>query len=126
MMEKIAVTYENGNVFMHFGKTTHFKIYEIENKKIINEYVIDNKGITHCALIDYLKGLKVDALICGNLGYGAVSKLNDLCIKLYAGVSGNVDKVINDYIDGNLSYDNSSTCEEEHTHSCKDEINPLI
>ena len=53
MIVKIAVTYLNGNVFQHFGKTENFKIYEIENKKIIKSYVIGNNGITHCALIDY-------------------------------------------------------------------------
>ena len=26
---KIAVTYDNGNVFQHFGKTENFKVYEL-------------------------------------------------------------------------------------------------
>ncbi|MBP5445167.1 MAG: NifB/NifX family molybdenum-iron cluster-binding protein [Acholeplasmatales bacterium] len=125
-MEKVAITYDKGNVFQHFGKTEFFKIFEIDNKKIVNEYVIDNKGITHCALIDYLKGLNVNTLICGNLGYGAVSKLNEVGIKLYAGVTGNATSAIEDYIKGSLNYDNESACEEEHTHSCKDNIKPLF
>jgi hypothetical protein len=28
---KIAVTYENGMIFQHFGHTEQFKIYETEN-----------------------------------------------------------------------------------------------
>ena len=78
MIMKIAVAYKNGDVFQHFGKTENFKIYEIENNKIIKSYVISNNGITHCALINYLKELNVDTLICGGLGYGAISKLNEL------------------------------------------------
>ena len=123
---KLAVTYLNGDVFQHFGKTTSFKIYEIENNKIMKSYVIDNKGITHCALIDYLKELNVDTLICGSLGYGAISKLNNLNIKLYAGVSGNVDKAVNDLLDNKLEYDNEHVCEEDHLHSCHNDVTPLI
>ncbi len=41
---KIAATYEKetGNVFQHFGKTQFFKIYEIEDGKILSSEVIDN------------------------------------------------------------------------------------
>lgn len=126
MIMKIAVTYLNGNVFQHFGKTENFKIYEIENKKIIKSYVIGNNGITHCALIDYLKKINVDTLICGGLGYGAVSKLKELNIKLYAGVTGSSDKAVDDLLENKLKFDNSHTCEEENIHSCHNDINPII
>lgn len=123
---KIAVTYLKGNVFQHFGKTEYFKIYEVENNEIIKSYVIDNNGITHCALIDYLKENNVDTLICGGLGYGAVSKLNELNIKLYAGVSGFADDAVKKLLNGSLEYDNSHTCEDEHLHTCHSDIKPLI
>ncbi|MCR5461776.1 MAG: NifB/NifX family molybdenum-iron cluster-binding protein [bacterium] len=123
---KIAVTYDKGNVFQHFGKTESFKIYEIENNKIIKSYIISNNGITHCALINYLKDNNIDALICGGLGYGAVSKLNELNIKLYAGVSGSADDAVNDLLNNRLDYDNSHTCEDEHLHTCHSDVKPLI
>ena len=123
---KIAVTYDKGNVFQHFGKTKEFKIYEINNNEITNTYIISNNDITHCALIDYLKELKIDILICGGLGYGAVSKLNELGIKLYAGVSGSADDAVNDLLENHLSYDNDHTCEEEHLHTCHDDIKPIM
>lgn len=123
---KIAVTFDRGDVFQHFGKTEHFKIYEIEDNKIKDSYIISNNGITHCALIDYLKENEIDALICGGLGYGAVSKLNDLNINLYAGVSGSCDKAVKDLLDNKLEYDNSHTCEDEHLHACHSDVKPLI
>lgn len=126
MIMKIAVTYLNGDVFQHFGKTENFKIYEIENNKIKKSYVISNNGITHCALINYLKELNVDTLICGGLGYGAISKLNELNIKLYAGVTGSSDKAVDDLLENKLEFDNSHTCEEENLHSCHSDIKPLI
>ena len=121
-MMKIAVSYDKGSVFEHFGKTENFKIYEIVDNKIINSYILNNGGITHCALIDLLKDNGINCLICGHLGYGAVSKLNSYNIKLYAGVSGSADKAITDLLDNKLVYDNDTLCEEEHTITCKDDI----
>ena len=123
---KIAVTYLKGYVFQHFGKTTEFKIYEVENNVIKKSYVISNNGITHCALIDYLKEINVDIIICGGLGYGAVSKINELNIKLYAGVSGLADDAVKSLLNNTLNYDNSHTCEEEHLHTCHDDVKPII
>lgn len=123
---KIAVCYEKGMVFQHFGKTKEFKIYEVTNNEITNSYIIDNNGITHCALIDYLKKNNVDVLICGGLGYGAISKLNELKIKLYAGVSGYADDKVKDLLENKLDYDNDHTCEDENLHTCHSDINPLI
>ena len=31
---KIAVTYDNGEIFQHFGKTESFKVYEVEDNKV--------------------------------------------------------------------------------------------
>ena len=39
---KIAVTYDNGNVFQHFGRTEQFKIYDVENGKVVSSEVIGN------------------------------------------------------------------------------------
>ena len=33
---KIAATYENGNIFQHFGRTETFKVYEVEDGKIVS------------------------------------------------------------------------------------------
>ena len=123
---KIAVCYDKGLVFQHFGKTKEFKIYEINNNEIINSYIISNNGITHCSLVSYLKENNVDCLICGGLGYGAISKLKELNIKLYAGVSGNADSKVLDLLNKKLEYDNEHICEDEQLHSCGSGINPLV
>lgn len=41
---KIAVTYENGNIFQHFGHTAQFKIYTVENGKVVSSEVVDTNG----------------------------------------------------------------------------------
>ena len=57
---KVAVTYEKetGNVFQHFGKTQYFKIYQIEDGKILSSEVIDNGGNGHHAIPHILRALE--------------------------------------------------------------------
>ena len=51
---KIAVTYDNGNVFQHFGKTENFKVYEVEDNKVVSSEVIGSNGTGHGALAGLL------------------------------------------------------------------------
>ena len=68
---KIAVTYENGQVFQHFGHTEQFKLYDAENGAVVSSQVVDTNGSGHGALAGFLKDHQVDALICGGIGGGA-------------------------------------------------------
>ena len=68
---KIAVTYENGNVFQHFGHTEEFKVYDVEDGKILGNQIIGSNGSGHGALAGLLDGEGIDVLICGGIGGGA-------------------------------------------------------
>ena len=68
---KIAVTYENGQVYQHFGHTEQFKIYDTEDGKILNSEIVDTNGTGHGALAGFLKDMGADVLICGGIGGGA-------------------------------------------------------
>ena len=72
---KIAVTYDNGQIFQHFGHTKQFKLYTAENGKILSEEIIDSSGSGHGALAGLLSSLDADALICGGIGGGAQAAL---------------------------------------------------
>ena len=85
---RIAVTYENGEIFQHFGHTEQFKIYDVENGNIISSEIVDAGGSGHGALAGFLSALKVDVLICGGIGGGAQMALSDAGVRLYGGVSG--------------------------------------
>lgn len=115
---KIAATYskEDGTVFQHFGHTEFFKIYEIENGKIINSEVIDNGGFGHHDLATYLKNLGVEAVILGNRGQGAVDAMNNAGLKQYAGVTGSADKAAEDFAKGVLVHNENAMCEHKHEH----------
>lgn len=123
---RIAVTYENGNIFQHFGHTEQFKLYDIENGKIIKSELVDTNGSGHGALAYLLSSLNADVLICGGIGGGAKTALAERGIKLYGGVSGNTDEAVNALIAGNLAFNPDVHCKHhEHeyggeAHTCGD------
>ena len=118
---KIAVTYDNGNVFQHFGRTEFFKVYEVEDNKIVSSEVIGSNGTGHGALAGLLAGQSVDVLICGGIGGGAQSALAEAGVELCAGAQGNVDEVVEAYLKGEL-VSSGANCDHHHGegHSCGD------
>ena len=68
---KIAVTYENGEIFQHFGHTETFKVYEVEDGRILGSEIIGSNGSGHGALAKLLNEQGIDVLICGGIGGGA-------------------------------------------------------
>ena len=66
---KIAVTYEDGIIFQHFGHTQYFKIFDVENGVIQKEQVVDTQGSGHGALVGFLIEHNVDTLLCGGIGF---------------------------------------------------------
>ncbi len=114
---KIAVTYENGNIFQHFGHTEQFKLYTIENNMVASSEVVDTNGSGHGALAGFLSANGVDTLICGGIGGGAQIALAEAGIKLYGGVSGSADAAVSALLAGDLGYDPEVKCDHhEHEH----------
>ena len=99
---KIAVAYENGNVFEHFGHSRQFKIYETDGQNIVKEEVIESEGSGHSAMAGLLAGLDINAVICGGIGGGAANALGEAGIEVYSGVSGNADEALEAYLNGEL------------------------
>ena len=117
---KIAVTYENGQVFQHFGHTEQFKIYDVAQGAVTSATVVDTNGSGHGALAGFLQEHGVDTLICGGIGGGARMALEQAGIRLYGGVSGLADQAVADLLSGQLSFNPDVTCthHEGHEHSC--------
>lgn len=113
---KIAVTYQNGQIFQHFGHTEQFKIYEIENKQILAATVVDTVGNGHGALAGFLKSLGIDVLICGGIGGGAQAALQQAGIRLFGGVSGNADDAVIAFVGGRLNFNPNVQCNHHGDH----------
>ena len=114
---RIAVTYDKGQIFQHFGHTEQFKVYDVEDRKITAEQVVDTMGNGHGALAGFLAANQVDTLICGGIGGGAQNARAEAGIKLYGGVSGSADEAVKALIEGNLGYNPDVHCDHhEHGH----------
>ncbi|MBR6208309.1 MAG: FKBP-type peptidyl-prolyl cis-trans isomerase [Oscillospiraceae bacterium] len=118
---KIAVTYQDGEVFQHFGHTEQFKVYEVEDGKVVSSRLIGSNGSGHGALAGLLAGEKIDVLICGGIGGGAQAALAEQGIELCAGASGSADEAVEAYLRGEL-INTGANCDHHHggEHSCHD------
>lgn len=123
---RIAVTYEDGEIFQHFGHTQQFKVYDVQNGTIVSSEIVDTNGSGHGALAGVLGALNVDALICGGIGGGAQMALAEAGIQLYGGVSGSADQAAQALAEGKLAFNPNVQCSHhgEHHHgeghSCGD------
>lgn len=116
---RIAVTYEDGNVYAHFGHTKAFKVYDTQDNKVINSLVIHTDGEGHGALAGFLAHCKVSVVICGGIGAGAIKALSENGIAVYGGVEGNTDEAVQAFLEGKLKYNPNELCSHHgEGHSC--------
>ena len=116
---KLAVTFKDNQVFQHFGHSEQFKIYEVENQKVVESKVISTNGSGHGALATLLKDKGVDALICGGIGVGAKAALAQAGIKLFGGVSGAADECVQELLQGTLNYNPEVACSHHEAHGAE-------
>ena len=113
---RIAVTYENGTVFQHFGHTEQFKIYDVEDGKVLSAEIVDTNGSGHGALAGVLTALNADVLICGGIGGGAQMALAQAGIRLFGGVKGSADEAVEALLRNELNYDPEARCDHHGDH----------
>ncbi len=113
---RVAVTYEKGQVFQHFGHTERFKVYDIEDGEVKLATTVNTNGSGHGALADILKKLGVGVLICGGIGDGAKRALSEAGIKLYGGVTGDADGAVEALLTNTLTFDPDAACDHHSEH----------
>ena len=84
---KIAIPYQNGQVFPHFGHAPQFKFYTIESGMILHTEVVETAGSGHSAVTAFLMRGGVDTLICGSIGAAADPAQGGTVLLGYAGLS---------------------------------------
>lgn len=113
---KLAITYDDGQIFQHFGKTEKFKVYTVEDGKITESHVLGSNGAGHGALATLLQNESIDTLICGGIGAGAQNALAQAGIRLFGGVIGDADEAAQALVEGRLSYDPAVHCDHHGAH----------
>lgn len=117
---KIAVAYDNGMIFQHFGKSEFFKFYTVDdNGEITSFEIVSTNGQGHGALANILAEKGTAVLICGGIGEGAVNALGEKGIEVYGGNSGNADSVVVKFLAGTLEK-KAVSCNHHHSgdHDC--------
>jgi len=115
---RIAVTYDNGEIFQHFGDTEIFKFYDVEGKEVISSEIVSAEGYDHLKLVEFLKDRKVDTLICGSICGKPRYMLAEAHITVYPGVLVDADTAVDAYLHGVLMYDNGCYDENEMCAHC--------
>ncbi len=115
---KIAVTYEEGNIFQHFGHTSQFKVYTVADGKIADAQIVSTNGSGHGALATLLGDLGVNTLICGGIGMGAQIALDNAGVELFGGCTGSADAAVEALLAGKLDFNPNVQCNHhgEHHH----------
>ena len=118
---KIAVPYENGMIFPHFGRSAQFKFYEIENGQVLSSEVVPTNGQGHGALVGFLVQHGANVVLCGGIGTGAQVALMQAGIQMFGGISGLADAAVSNYLSGRLVFDPDVHCthhDHDEGHSC--------
>jgi len=121
---RVAIPYDEGQVFQHFGRSERFKLYEMTDGAITSSEILEANGAGHGALVTLLRQEHVEVLICGGIGAGAQNALKEAGIRFYGGVQGSADEAAADFLADRLAYDPAVHCEhhhgadEGHGHGC--------
>ncbi len=118
---KIAVPFENGMVFQHFGRSEQFKFYEVENGAVLHSEVVSTNGQGHGALVGFLVQHGANVVLCGGIGTGAQVALMQAGIQMFGGISGLADAAVSNYLSGRLVFDPDVHCthhDHDEGHSC--------
>lgn len=118
---KIAVPFENGQIFQHFGRSAQFKFYEVQDGKLLSSEVVSTNGQGHGALVGFLVQQGADVVLCGGIGTGAQVALMQAGIQMFGGLFGAADTAVADYLAGKLIFNADIHCthhDHDEGHAC--------
>lgn len=111
-IEKVAVTCDDeDHVGQHFGSCKKFAVYTLENgSRLKGKEVIETELTGHDDLSRLMKENKIEVLICGGIGQGAMDALFAAGILVVPGQTGNVDKAVAAFLDGSMQTSTEPVC----------------
>ncbi len=103
-MNRVALACENGSISEVFGKTEEFLLLDLEDGKVLRQQNITVSRDWYQSIAEYLIEQQTDVVICGAIGRGARSTFAGANVKVYGGVTGEIGKITEDYLKGNLVF----------------------
>ena len=114
---KIAIPTRSDQVDSHFGHCEYYTIFSVEDNKVVGKEILESPQGCGCksdiAAVLQQKGVK--QMLAGNMGAGALSKLNAFGIEVMRGCNGDVNHLIEQFLNGEIN-DSGESCEHHHHH----------
>jgi predicted Fe-Mo cluster-binding NifX family protein len=111
----VAFAIEGQQVAQHFGHAPFYKLFKIEQQRIVSVEVIPNPGHRPGYLPVFLHEHGVEVMITGGMGESALKLFQAQEIRVITGISGHPDRVIDQYLADELK-PNSEPCGHHHEH----------
>ncbi|MBL7084654.1 MAG: NifB/NifX family molybdenum-iron cluster-binding protein [Candidatus Omnitrophica bacterium] len=99
---RVAISTDGDFVSAHFGRCPHFTLVDIDNGKVVKKEVVANPGHAPGAIPQFLHKKGAEAIIAGGMGMRASGFFDELGIKTIVGISGKIDEVIGQLVQGTL------------------------
>jgi predicted Fe-Mo cluster-binding NifX family protein len=118
---KIAVPTRDGRVDDHFGHCESYTIYTTdESGNIVKTESLPSPQGCGCKsnIASVLQDMGVMVMLAGNMGAGALNKLNGHGIKVYRGCSGDTDAVLKAFLAGSIVDSGESCKAHSGDHQC--------
>ncbi len=116
---RIAIPFDNGNIAGQFEETGFFKLFNLEDGKIVSDVVIPSFGGDAGALAGYLRTVRADVLICGGIRAEARRLLAGAGVAVYPGMGGSADDAARAFASGSF---HPGGCGHDHAdcreHDC--------
>ena len=97
---RIAVPWEDGRIFPHFGRARCFKLYDVVQNQVTDTRILDSGEYSRRMLADLLSREAVQIVICGGIGAGARNALAEREICIYPGAEGDADMQVLSFLSG--------------------------
>ena len=99
---RAAISTDGEYVSAHFGRCPCFTIIDIENGNIRNKQIAPNPGHHPGFIPQFLHEKGATCIIAGGMGARAEGLFNEMNIKTIVGVSGKIDDIIIQLLNGTL------------------------
>ncbi len=102
---KVAIAYENGEIYPHFGHCNTFALYNYygETTAECEKVLLDSSACQgHSAMAELMRRNGVDAVMAGNMGSEARAALLSMGIVPVVGYSGHADTAADLLVTGQL------------------------
>ncbi len=99
----LSIATEGNMVCPHFGHAPFFTLVDIVEGKVVSNNKLQSPGHSPGALPAWMKGHNVELVICGGMGPKAKDLFTQFGIGTITVEPAEIDKIIQDYIDGKLT-----------------------